>query len=131
MTVAGNYNPDMAPDVEMKLSFPKQPNASTTGGHAIAGGSGGSKRTSHPAMANGAESSYQSSAQAGNRKQQYIEDAHHIPGRGGGNPNYALLDDESYGGGSRGMTRAALPPPAALNPKRTLSRSDGTGNGIL
>ncbi|XP_065095605.1 uncharacterized protein LOC135717437 isoform X2 [Ochlerotatus camptorhynchus] len=129
VTVAGNYNPDMAPDVEMKLSFPKQPNASASGGHAVAGGSGGSKRTSHPAMANGVDSSYQSSALAGNRKQQYIEDAHHIPGRGGGNPNYAVLDDDSYGGGSRGMARAALPPPAALNPKRTLSRSDGTAGG--
>ncbi|XP_062556383.1 uncharacterized protein LOC134221206 isoform X3 [Armigeres subalbatus] len=120
VTVAGNYNPDMAPDVEMKLSFPKQSNASS-GNQAIGSGSASNKRISHP---NGPDSSYQSSANAGHRKQ-YIEDAHHIPGRGG-NSNYGAHDDDSYGG-SRGTARAALPPSTGLNPKRTLSRSDGTG----
>ncbi|XP_021705942.1 uncharacterized protein LOC5567272 isoform X4 [Aedes aegypti] len=120
VTVAGNYNPEMAPDVEMKLSFPKQGNAST-GSQALASAS--NRRTSHPVgNPSGPETSHQSSAIAGNRKQ-YIEEAHHIPGRG-----YAgVQDDDSYGGVSRGTARAALPPSTGLNPKRTLSRSDGTG----
>ncbi|XP_062698955.1 uncharacterized protein LOC109424083 isoform X5 [Aedes albopictus] len=127
VTVAGNYNPEMAPDVEMKLSFPKQANASITGGsQALA--SGITRRTTQPSGA-AADSSLQSSAIAGHRKQ-YIEEAHHIPGRGGGGHSYpAAQDDDSYGGVSRGAARAALPPPAGLNPKRTLSRSDGTAGG--
>lgn len=121
--MAGNYNPEMAPDVEMKLSFPKQGNAST-GSQALASAS--NRRTNHPVgNPSGPETSHQSSAIAGNRKQ-YIEEAHHIPGRG-----YAgVQDDDSYGGVNRGTARAALPPSTGLNPKRTLSRSDGTGNMI-
>ncbi|XP_055640709.1 uncharacterized protein LOC129778078 isoform X4 [Toxorhynchites rutilus septentrionalis] len=133
VTVAGNYNPEMAPDVEMRLSFPKQSGASSSTSNVLtnssAGGAtsfgGSNKRANHP-VTNGHEVGYHSSALVGSRKQ-YIEDSHHIPGRGGAQ-NYALLDDDSYGG-SRGTARAALPPAAGLNPKRTLSRADGNAGG--
>ncbi|XP_058822740.1 uncharacterized protein LOC131684155 isoform X4 [Topomyia yanbarensis] len=129
VTVAGNYNPDMAPDVEMRLSFPKQTNGGSAGKaplvNSIAQGSGsgsiGSKRTDNHSAVNGHESSYQSNSLAGSRKQ-YAEEAHHIAARGG--PNYALLDSDSYGI-SQSSARAALPHAAGLNPKRSLSRSDG------
>ncbi|XP_052566873.1 uncharacterized protein LOC120413947 [Culex pipiens pallens] len=141
VTVAGNYNPDMAPDVEMRLSFPKQQTqVNGTGANGALLGNGGSparrgasgKRApanGHPSPVNG------HGAMNGHdtRTKQYIEDTHHIPGRGG--QNYALLDDDSYVGGGNGRGnggRAALPPPPpqpGLNPKRTLSRADGHAGG--
>ncbi|EDS36152.1 conserved hypothetical protein [Culex quinquefasciatus] len=141
VTVAGNYNPDMAPDVEMRLSFPKQQaQVNGTGANGALLGNGGSparrgasgKRApanGHPSPVNG------HGAMNGHdtHTKQYIEDTHHIPGRGG--QNYALLDDDSYVGGGNGRGNggraAALPPPPqqpGLNPKRTLSRADGHAN---
>ncbi|XP_055547377.1 uncharacterized protein LOC129731420 isoform X2 [Wyeomyia smithii] len=124
VTVAGNYNPDMAPDVEMRLSFPKQPNSASTSKPIVSGVTASSKRTNNSTIdstLNGHDSSYQS---RGGSSKRYIEDAHHIPGRNG--QNYTLLDNDSYGG-SQGASRAALPPTNGLNPKRSLSRSDGIG----
>ncbi|XP_053691174.1 uncharacterized protein LOC128739701 [Sabethes cyaneus] len=126
VTVAGNYNPDMAPDVEMRLSFPKQPTSASTAKPLVSGMSASGKRTNNStnnsAILNGHDSSYQSS---GSRKQ-YIEDVHQIPGRTG--QNYALPENDSYGG-SQGTSRAALPTTNGLNPKRSLSRSDGIAGG--
>lgn len=127
----------MAPDVEMRLSFPKQQTqVNGTGANGALLGNGGSparrgasgKRVpvnGHQSPVNG----HGSMNGHDTRSKQYIEDTHHIPGRGG--QNYALLDDDSYVGGGNGRGgRAALPPPPpqpGLNPKRTLSRADGHG----
>ncbi|XP_058454167.1 uncharacterized protein LOC131432101 isoform X7 [Malaya genurostris] len=135
VTVAGNYNPDMAPDVEMRLSFPKQSNSGSAGkaplvnGIANSGsaktGSNGSRRTDNHSAVNGHENGYPSGSLAGSRKQ-YVEDAHHISARDG--TSYALQDSDSYRI-SQSSARAALPLTAGMNPKRSLSRSDGIAGG--
>uniref|UniRef100_A0A182MRC9 Uncharacterized protein n=1 Tax=Anopheles culicifacies TaxID=139723 RepID=A0A182MRC9_9DIPT len=122
VTVAGNYNPEMAPDVEMRLSFPK--------GAATGGGSGGkSALTSSAATGSGSYSNSNGPSTlttgAGRNRQthQYADgDGDHFDGGG-------------YLGTSRSTSRAgALPPtssqvPGTLNPRRNLTRSDGTGAG--
>ncbi|XP_055608451.1 uncharacterized protein LOC129755813 isoform X4 [Uranotaenia lowii] len=140
VTVAGNYNPDMAPDVEMRLSFPKQgnPTGKNALGNGPTGNAGGSgKRNGHGPLLNGHHESgcgYPSGSPSRNRKQ-YIEDVLNIPGRpngvgtGSGGQHYTVLDDDGYSVG-RGPGRQALPPPpVGFNPKRTLSRAEGNGGG--
>ncbi|XP_050078049.1 uncharacterized protein LOC126564958 [Anopheles maculipalpis] len=126
VTVAGNYNPEMAPDVEMRLSFPK--------GGAGGGGSGSksaltsSAATSTlrhaPDTSSGSYSNSHGPSGAVRNRHPYAEgDGDHLDGGGG------------YLGTSRSTSRAgALPPtssnvPGTLNPRRNLTRSDGTGAG--
>ncbi|XP_061503156.1 uncharacterized protein LOC11175623 isoform X7 [Anopheles gambiae] len=116
VTVAGNYNPEMAPDVEMRLSFPK--------GAATGAASGGKS-----ALTSSSGGSYSNANGVGRQirqAQQYADDHHH------------QLDGGGYLGaaaGSRSTSRAGtLPPassqtPSSLNPRRNLTRSDGTGAG--
>ncbi|XP_058118416.1 uncharacterized protein LOC131284706 [Anopheles ziemanni] len=138
VTVAGNYNPDMAPDVEMRLSFPKGAagNASTgstgSGGKSQLTAGSGSLATSNGNMLQHQDtnSNYHANGLthlAGGRHQRQSQQQ-----------NYAVLDhlDGSVGyvGGSRNSSRAAtLPPPqpapGGLNPKRNLTRTDGSGAG--
>ncbi|ETN61666.1 hypothetical protein AND_006669 [Anopheles darlingi] len=125
VTVAGNYNPEMAPDVEMRLSFPKG-GGSTTGSNALTNGtnSGKSHFTGSSAMtANHLQQDTSSSTgyPMGRHRQPY-----HQQEAGVRTPNYGGFDQEL--GGSRNASRAAaLPPPVGLNPKRNLTRSDGSG----
>ncbi|XP_050081548.1 mucin-19-like isoform X2 [Anopheles aquasalis] len=123
VTVAGNYNPEMAPDVEMRLSFPKG-GGSTTASNALTGmNSGKTHLTGSSAMtANHLQQDTSSSTgySMSRHRQPYHQEA------GARTPNYGGFDQEL--GGSRNASRAAaLPPPGGLNPKRNLTRSDGTG----
>lgn len=111
--MAGNYNPEMAPDVEMRLSFPK--------GAATGAASGGKS-----ALTSSSGGSYSNANGVGRQirqAQQYADDHHQLDG--GGYLGAAA--------GSRSTSRAGtLPPassqtPSSLNPRRNLTRSDGTG----
>ncbi|XP_058056108.1 uncharacterized protein LOC131207510 [Anopheles bellator] len=136
VTVAGNYNPEMAPDVEMRLSFPKgsSTTATTTASNALTGGGSGGKSLMSSSAATTTHLQHDTSStgyqQAPGRHRQYMENGH---GGARGRENYGVLEhgDAGYlGGGSRNASRAAaLPPPVGLNPKRSLTRSDGTGAG--
>ncbi|XP_052863862.1 mucin-19-like [Anopheles cruzii] len=137
VTVAGNYNPEMAPDVEMRLSFPKGSSTTATTGasNALTGGGSGGKSLMSSSAATTTHLQHDTSStgypQAPGRQRQYMENGH---GGARGRENYGVLehgDGLGYlGGGSRNASRAAaLPPPVGLNPKRSLTRSDGTGPG--
>ncbi|XP_041788408.1 uncharacterized protein LOC121603563 isoform X4 [Anopheles merus] len=116
VTVAGNYNPEMAPDVEMRLSFPK--------GAATGPGSGG-KSALTSSSGGGSYSNANGVGRQLRQAQQYADEHHQLDG--GGYLGAAA--------GSRSTSRAGtLPPassqtPSSLNPRRNLTRSDGTGAG--
>ncbi|XP_053670919.1 uncharacterized protein LOC128721182 [Anopheles nili] len=126
VTVAGNYNPEMAPDVEMRLSFPKGAGSGQTGGK-----SGTLTGATSSAVTSSLHGSQESSGPLGTiagrhraQTQQY-----------GPVDTDDLLEGVGYSGMSRSTSRAgALPPPSSqapgsLNPRRNLTRSDGTGAG--
>uniref|UniRef100_A0A182JW87 Uncharacterized protein n=1 Tax=Anopheles christyi TaxID=43041 RepID=A0A182JW87_9DIPT len=121
VTVAGNYNPEMAPDVEMRLSFPKGAATGASGGKsALTSSSGSYGNANGPPLVNGAGRNRQAHQYADGTS---VVGDHH-------------LDGGSYLGASRSTSRAGtLPPassqapPSSLNPRRNLTRSDGTGAG--
>uniref|UniRef100_A0AAG5CQN8 Uncharacterized protein n=1 Tax=Anopheles atroparvus TaxID=41427 RepID=A0AAG5CQN8_ANOAO len=135
VTVAGNYNPDMAPDVEMRLSFPKGAAGNASGTTGSGGKSQLTAGSSSAATSNGNvlhqetnSSSYGPAHMGGGRHRQQQQQQQ----------NYAMHDHldgtVGYIGGSRNSSRAttiqpAQPPPGVLNPKRNLTRTDGTGGG--
>ncbi|KFB52077.1 hypothetical protein ZHAS_00020264 [Anopheles sinensis] len=135
VTVAGNYNPDMAPDVEMRLSFPKGASTGSTGSGGksqITAGSGS------VATSNGNMLQHQQDTNSNYHANGLTHPAGGRHHRQSQQQNYAVLDhlDGSVGyvGGSRNSSRAATlpppqPPPGGLNPKRNLTRTDGTGAG--
>lgn len=110
LTLAGTYRDDMAPDVEMRLSFPKKsPKDDETEQHQR-------QRTivEHPKFSNGLPPHHQrlnnnfenpSLKKAGFHRQQ------------------SDVSNENYQQHSGRGIRPTLPMPAHLNPKRTLSKS--------
>ncbi|XP_049284122.1 uncharacterized protein LOC125764201 isoform X2 [Anopheles funestus] len=122
VTVAGNYNPEMAPDVEMRLSFPKGAAGAGSGGKSALTSSAATGSLSHAPSGSYTNSNGPSTAAGRNRQTHQFVD---------GDP----LDGIGYPGASRSTSRAgALPPtssqaPGILNPRRNLTRSDGTGAG--
>uniref|UniRef100_A0A182VRL8 Uncharacterized protein n=1 Tax=Anopheles minimus TaxID=112268 RepID=A0A182VRL8_9DIPT len=130
VTVAGNYNPEMAPDVEMRLSFPKGATGGGSGGKSALTSSAATGSLSHvPHTSSGSytnsngPSALTTGAGQNRPSHQYADgDGDHFDGVG-------------YLGASRSTSRAgALPPtasqtPGPLNPRRNLTRSDGTGAG--
>ncbi|XP_035902453.1 uncharacterized protein LOC118507698 isoform X2 [Anopheles stephensi] len=128
VTVAGNYNPEMAPDVEMRLSFPKGAAGGGSGGKSALTSSAATSSLRHaPDTSSGSYSHSNGPSGAGrNRHPPYADGdgGDHLDGGGG------------YLGASRSTSRGAgaLPPtssnlPGTLNPRRNLTRSDGTGAG--
>uniref|UniRef100_A0A182P624 Uncharacterized protein n=1 Tax=Anopheles epiroticus TaxID=199890 RepID=A0A182P624_9DIPT len=123
VTVAGNYNPEMAPDVEMRLSFPKgaPSGAAGSGGKPALTSSAATSTLRHaPDTSSG---SYSNANGPGRNRQahQYADGDHHLDGGG-------------YLGASRSTSRAGTLPPASsqaappgsFNPRRNLTRTDGT-----
>ena len=111
--MAGNYNPENPPDVEMRLSFPKgseDPNGNVVAPMPIKVGAGGAN----------------SVANAVNGRKMMSESVSQLPSQ---KTNFAGVDSDY------GNNRPALPPSTNslmtnslnLNPKRTLTRSDGVG----
>lgn len=111
LTLAGTYRDDMAPDVEMRLSFPKKSPKDDDTEHTQA-----QRHRSiidHPKFSNGLPPHHHlnnnfenpTSNKAGYQRQQ------------------SDVSNENYSQHSSRTTRPTLPLPAHLNPKRTLSKS--------
>ncbi|XP_052891221.1 uncharacterized protein LOC128299335 [Anopheles moucheti] len=129
VTVAGNYNPEMAPDVEMRLSFPKGATGGGSGGKSALTSSAATGSLSHAphtptgsySNSNGGPSTLTTGAGRNRQAHQFADGDH--------------LDGVGYLGASRSTSRAGALPltssqaPGTLNPRRNLTRSDGTGAG--
>uniref|UniRef100_A0A182Q8B5 Uncharacterized protein n=1 Tax=Anopheles farauti TaxID=69004 RepID=A0A182Q8B5_9DIPT len=119
VTVAGNYNPEMAPDVEMRLSFPKGGGGGGSSGKSALTAASSSAATSN--FSNGTKALTSTAGHRNRQVHQYGDD----PGE--------HMDGVMYPGASRSTSRTGTLPPApsqvssTLNPRRNLTRSDGTG----
>jgi hypothetical protein len=111
--VAGNYNPENPPDVEMRLSFPK-------GGKEDVNGNPPAKTGANSVTAN-----------AVNGRKVMSESVGHLPSQ---KSTFASMDSD-YGNNNHPVlppsNHSVMTNSLNLNPKRTLTRSDGVGESLI